>query len=91
VRRRTPTPTSTGQPTPPPELAHRCHVADWISPGEPTPALHQALTRSEWALVAAAVRWRDARAAWLATHHIPPDQHCHLIPYRAPRPAPHRP
>lgn len=78
---------------PPPELAERIRVEDWIDPAEvsrwrreddnntipPTPDRDWLL--EELRLVARR-RWRDARADWLAAHRVPRREECDLIPLR---------
>lgn len=78
---------------PPPELAERCVVEDWITPEElarlRVPVSVPTWQRSDpdWralAMLLAWRRWRKARRSWLAEHGGPHEREAELIPLRRP-------
>lgn len=82
-----------GRPVPPPELAERCAVVDWVSPEELAvleaggPAVRWERGPRSWvmdALLLAHRRHRAARRAWLDEHAVPRDLAAEVIPLRRP-------
>lgn len=84
-----------GRPVPPPELAERCCVTDWVSEAE-LAALEAGGPAVRWergrgprawvmdALLLAHRRHRAARRVWLDEHQVPRELAAEVIPLRRP-------
>jgi len=87
VRRREPADPTATVPVPPPELARRCYVEDWLDLVGFTPRWAEGSGTDAWRWAArceARRRWKTARAEWLTLHDVPTGQACAVIPFRTP-------